>query len=134
MTGGVSSWIGVVDLNRNPESPPDHRWTDRSQMDYRNWNGSEPDSQQDPASAWYTKPTNEVAPSVCKKPAKYRDSRILPSVKETAQLAEPVRGSLPATTTEECEDYLNQADEIAHERKTEAITNLSPPLLIKSFV
>ena len=67
MTGGVASWIGIVDVNRASTSPADHRWTDNSPMDYRNWDGNE--SKTDPAAQWYNRNSNELAPSVCKKPA-----------------------------------------------------------------
>ena len=68
LTGGVASWIGIVDVNKALSSPADHRWTDNSPMDYRNWNSTE--SPTDPAAQWYNRNGNELAPSVCKKPAR----------------------------------------------------------------
>ena len=88
LTGGVSSWIGIIDINNHSKTPPDHRWTDNSQVDYRNWNGA--GNQPDPASAWYNKPSDQLAPSVCKKPAKNTLSKIHPNqaIKESISTPE----------------------------------------------
>jgi hypothetical protein len=129
LTGGISSWIGVIDINKNPETPADHRWTDRSQMDYRNWNGSEP--KQDPVSAWYTKPSNAPAPSVCKKPAKHRESRITSKEVEEELVTTQVQNPLPASNND-AEDTCanNQVDQMT------IIKTLIHPIwsLIKPFV
>jgi hypothetical protein len=75
LTGGISTWIGMVDINQNPKSPSDHRWTDNSPVTYRNWNGT--DEKADPTSAWYEKSSDQLAPSVCKKSSNQRKSTVI---------------------------------------------------------
>ena len=88
LTQGLATWIGIVDLNDHPKLPPDHRWTDNTPVNYRNWNGTLDSS--DPGSAWYNKPSDQLSPSVCKKPAKDRRSRIVTAGTQTEHVANKV--------------------------------------------
>ena len=77
LTGGRSSWIGFVDVKASTEQVEDFRWTDNSQVDYRNWNGTESDpSLQRHEQEWYQWDSTNPAPFVCKKRSRSESDRI----------------------------------------------------------
>ena len=70
LTGGVSTWIGLVDIDHNSNYVEDHRWTDRSEVNYRNWNDTKAADQPRPPGEWFDWDGNDPAPSVCKRRAR----------------------------------------------------------------
>lgn len=94
LTGGQSTWIGVVDLNAKSESPEDLRWTDNSPMNYRNWNGTSEAEASTKGAEWFTKNSSEQAPCLCKKHARGSSNLIQSSTAEVLKgVRDPV--SLP---------------------------------------
>lgn len=79
LSGGISTWIGLVDYNTKPDVPEQYQWSDDTATVYTNWavNCEDPQSKDLPECApketvshWYEFKGNEPAPYVCKKPAK----------------------------------------------------------------
>lgn len=64
LTGGISTWIGFTDVKKDAANVDDYRWTDNTQVDYRNW--SEPGSSH-PEKEWHEWDNRDPAPFICKK-------------------------------------------------------------------
>lgn len=66
LTGGISTWIGFKDVNAGATPVEDYRWTDRSEVDYRNWNSTESENS---GKEWHEWDGRDPAPFICKKPS-----------------------------------------------------------------
>jgi hypothetical protein len=61
-------------MKRSPIDVEDYRWSDKTSLDYTNWNISVDSQQSNP---WYDWDQNDPAPYICKKRSKNPNSRLV---------------------------------------------------------